>query len=338
MRNLLIATVVLVFLVILVVPTAIVSFYPRPSLAPQDLESKGGTDLVETGPILKVYMAESGQIVHMPLEDYLVGVVAAEMPARFEEEALKAQAVAARTYALKRLKAYGGSGCAKHPEADICTDPSCCQAYLKEDELRRRWGIFSYPEYQLKIADAVAATNGLVITYDYQLIDPVYHASCGGLGTEDAAAVWGNAVPYLKPVSCPYDDNSPHQMAETVLTLKDLEKQLGEKVTVPVSGGLDLQVLVRTASGRVKELKVGNVTLPGTEVRQRLGLNSTSFSWQLAENGKVIFTTYGKGHGVGMCQYGANGLAKQGQDFRAILKHYYTGVEIEPPPGVSTTD
>ncbi|HHV08261.1 MAG TPA: stage II sporulation protein D [Firmicutes bacterium] len=334
MRNMLIVTGLLVFVVVLVVPAAIVSFYPRPSLAPQTPESKQGADLVEKGPALKVFFADDDQLKEMWLEDYLVGVVAGEMPAKFEEEALKAQAVAARTYALRRLKAYGGSGCAKHPEADICTEPSCCQAYLGEKELRRRWGVFSYPEYYLKLSDVVASTYGLVITYDHELIDPVYHASCGNLGTEDAKAVWGNDVVYLKSVQCQYD-SSPHLETEAVFTFKDLEQQLEEKVAVPVSGGLDLQVLERTGSGRVKELRVGTATMAGTEVRKRLGLNSTGFTWRLDEAGKVVFTTYGKGHGVGMCQYGANGMAKQGKDFTTILKHYYSGVEVEPPPGIN---
>lgn len=335
MRSLLTATVLLVFIAVLLVPTAVVSFYPSPKLLPQDPESLGRAEVVEMGPVLKVFQADSNQIKEMPLEDYLVGVVAGEMPALFEEEALKAQAVAARTYALRRLKAYGGSGCPKHPEADICTDASCCQAYLGENELRRQWGIFSYPGYRLKIAEAVAATQGLVITYDHELIDPLYHASCGGLGTEDAEAVWGNAVAYLVPVKCPHEADSPHVAVEVSFSLSELEQQLGGKVAIPVSGGVNLEVLERTASGRVQKLQAGDVTLAGPEVRQRLGLNSTGFTWRLAEAGKVVFTTYGKGHGVGMCQYGANGLAKRDYDFRAILKHYYNGVEVEPPPGIN---
>jgi stage II sporulation protein D len=338
LRGLLVATVCLVLFCVLVVPTAVVILYPRPFLPSQDVGAEEEGGMVEGGLVLKVFMADSGQIENIPLEDYLLGVVAGEMPARFEEEALKAQAVAARTYALKRLKSYGGSGCVKHPEADICTDPSCCQAYLREGELRRRWGVFSYPTYQQKIADAVKATNGLVITYDHELIDPLYHASCGGLGTEDASAVWGNAVPYLKPVVCQYDDDGHHATAEAVLTLQELEKQLGEPVTVPVSGGLDLKVSSRTPGGRVKDLQVGSSIVAGTEVRRLLSLNSTGFTWRLDDGGKVVFTTYGKGHGVGLCQYGANGMAKKSHDFFAILKHYYTGVEIEPLPGINPSE
>lgn len=332
MRSLLAGVFIFVLLAVLVLPAAVIGVTggargptaaaPEPAAA-------------EPGPSIKVFVTASGKVEEMPLERYLVGVTAAEMPAEFHPEALRAQAVAARTYALRRLKAYGGSGCAKHPEADICTDPACCQGWLSDGELRQRWGLFAYPRYHEKIAEAVAATAGLVITYDHELIDPVYHASCGGLGTEDAAAVWGSSVPYLRHVECTFDDNPPHMGDEVTFTLAELGKRLGLEVTVPASQGLDLAVVARTQAGRVKELRAGRMTLAGTEVRKRLGLNSTNFNWRLAGDGKVVFTTYGNGHAVGLCQYGANGLAKQGKDFRAILQYYYTGVDISPPPGVS---
>ncbi|HKM39723.1 MAG TPA: stage II sporulation protein D, partial [bacterium] len=313
----------------------VVCFYPSPKPPVRGLEkAEGGTGVVELEPAPKVFVAEKGRIEEMAMEEYLIGVVAGEMPAQFEEEALKAQAVAARTYTLKRLRAGGGSGCPLHPEADICTDPNCCQAFLDQDKLRRRWGLFSYFNYRAKIAAAVAATSGLILTYDQGLIDPLYHASCGGLGTEDAEAVWGNAVPYLKPVHCHCGAQSPHVGVETVFTMAELEQGLGGEVVLPASGGAFLEVLERTASGRVYKLQVGQLTLAGTELRRRLGLNSTDFSWRVADAGNIVFITQGKGHGVGMCQYGANALAKKGYDFKAILQHYYTGVEIGPPAAI----
>lgn len=329
MRNFLAGVFIFVLSVVLLLPAIVVSIPAEVrGPAPAQPEAAGAAG----GPDVKVFVAASGKVEVMPLEEYLVGVVAAEMPAEFHPEALKAQAVAARTYVLRRLKSYGGSGCPKHPEADICTDPTCCQGWLGRADLQRLWGLFSYPSYREKIADAVAATTGLVIMYDHELIDPVYHASCGGLGTEDAEAVWGNAVPYLKHVACRFDENPPHAGEEKAFSLAELGQRLGLEVSVPASQGLDLAVISRTTTGRVKELRAGRTTLAGTEVRKRLGLNSTSFTWRL-ENGKVVFTTYGNGHAVGLCQYGANGLAKQGKDFRAILEYYYTGVEIAPPPG-----
>ncbi|MGI6604904.1 MAG: stage II sporulation protein D [Firmicutes bacterium] len=322
-----------VLFVVIVVPAAIVSFpggleSPEPQSSPRVAERGEGQ-------LLRVFMAQSGEIEQLPLEKYLVGVVAAEMPARFETEALRAQAVAARTYALRRLKAYGGSGCASHPEADVCTEPTCCQAWLSTSELRQRWGLLAYPRYHERIAEAVAATAGLVVTYDHELIDPVYHATCGGMGTEDSETVWGNALPYLRHVACGFDEDPPHAGDEVVFTLAELGQRLGVNLSAPVTSGLDLAVASRTSAGRVKELRVGSTTLAGTEVRKLLGLNSTGFSWRLTEDDKVVFSTYGNGHAVGMCQYGANGLAKQGQDFRAILKYYYTGVDVGPVPGVS---
>ncbi|MDK2926873.1 MAG: stage sporulation protein [Bacillota bacterium] len=332
MRSFWAGVIIFVLLAVLVLPAAVIGLMggargPAPE-APEAARA-------DEGPLLKVFVAARGEVEEMPLERYLVGVTAAEMPAEFHPEALKAQAVAARTYALRRLKSFGGAGCLKHPEADICTDPACCQGWLSESELRQRWGLFSYPHYHEKIAEAVAATAGLVITYDHELIDPVYHASCGGLGTEDAAAVWGSSVPYLRHVECNFDGNPPHMGDEVTFTLAELGERLGLEVAVPASQGLDLAVLSRTAAGRVKELRAGRMTLSGPEVRKRLGLNSTNFSWRLAEGGKVVFTTSGNGHAVGLCQYGANGLAKAGRDFRAILQHYYTGTTVSPPPGSS---
>lgn len=335
LRSFIAAAVLLVAAIVLLIPAAVVSFYPGPKPLPQDIVPGSDARVESMVPMLKVFRASTGMIEEMNLDDYLIGVVAGEMPARFEPEALRAQAVAARTYALRRCRIYGGNGCPKNQAADICTDPNCCQAFLGEDELRQRWGIFSYPEYRLKIAEAVAATQGLIITYNHELIDPVYHASCGGLGTEAVEAVWGNPVPYLVPVECCCGTENKHVAVETTFSLAELEQQLGGKITLLASGGIDLEVLERTAGGRVHRFRAGDVSLTGPDVRQRLGLNSTGFSWRLAEAGKVVFITHGKGHGVGMCQYGANRLAEQGYDFRAILEHYYTGTQVEPPPGMS---
>ena len=159
----------------------------------------------QQGPLVHLQL-RPGQVVALPLEEYLVGVVAAEMPAEFNPEALKAQAVAARTYTLLRLSTKNGNN--QLPDADLSTDPENFQAWIPVSEMRRRWGVLSFGYYYGKIVAAVRDTAGMVVVYHGQLIDPVYCASCGGLGTENAADVWGNDVPYLKGVACNWDPPS----------------------------------------------------------------------------------------------------------------------------------
>lgn len=282
----------------------------------------------ESGVIkVRLYRHDTGKIEEIALNEYVTGVVAAEMPAEFPVEALKAQAVAARTYVLKRLRA-GGVLNKPHPGADVCDDPRHAQAWLSREEMRERWGIVNYYRYYYKIRQAVDATGNEVITYRGELIDPVYHSACGGR-TEDAGEVWKYDVPYLKSVDCPYEaDPRPAQTAS--FTISQVEKALGIDLSaVPVSSGSSpVKITGRTGTGRAKTVEVGGVELPATLVRERLGLRSTNFSSRL-KGDKIIFTTVGYGHGVGMCQYGARGMAEQGYSYREILKHYYTGVEVE---------
>ncbi|MCL6636204.1 MAG: stage II sporulation protein D [Peptococcaceae bacterium] len=280
---------------------------------------------------VRVYLHNENKIVTLPLEDYLVGVVAAEMPAGFPPEALKAQAVAARTYALKRLAA-GGVANPSHPGADLCDDPRHGQAWLSREELKSRWGTVRYYHYYYKVKQAVDETRGQVLTYQGQLIDPAYHASCGGR-TENSEDVWKFQAPYLRSVPCPYDaDPQPVQSAS--FSLEQVDQALGTSLAaVPAaSGGSgkaagEIKVLEKTATGRPKTLLIGGKQFPAVAVRDLLGLRSTSFTWQV-EGGRITFTTTGHGHGVGLCQYGAKGLAEHGYSYRTILGHYYSGVEI----------
>lgn len=283
------------------------------------------------GLVLKVFRVETGELVEMALKDYLVGVVAAEMPAEFAEEALKAQAVAARTFVLRRLKVYGGQGCDEHPGADICTDPSHCQGWLSVEEQQEKWGLVNYPRLRDKIAGAVDFTAGLVITHGGELIDAPYHSTCGG-HTEDAAKVWGQEIPYLQGVACPYDFASPRFEEEISYPLPEVASRLDTEVALAAAGGLgggvDMAVVAKSGSGRILTLRAGGKEFTGVEVRERLGLKSTNFQWRL-EGENLIFKTIGYGHGVGLCQYGANGMAQEGHTFREILQYYYTGVDIE---------
>jgi len=278
--------------------------------------------------IVKMYNHETDQIQKLPLEEYLVGVVAAEMPAEFPMEALKAQAVAARTYIMQRL-VPGGVANPRHPGADVSSDPRDGQAWISREEMQNRWGKVKTLEYYYKIKWAVDSTRGQVITYNGQLIFPAYHASCGG-GTESAEEVWQVSAPYLKGVDCPYDAD-PDPEREVTYTLAELDQKLKTNLSaVPVTAGNKAKAVLvtrETGTGRPKEIKIGNKTYPATLLRELLNLRSTRISWQI-KGDKITFTTRGYGHGVGMCQYGAKGMAQAGKTYEEILKHYYTGVEI----------
>lgn len=280
-----------------------------------------------SGPEIKLLLTETGEIVTLPLEQYLIGVIAAEMPASFELEALKAQAVAARTYTLKRML----TGNDRHPEAHICDDFNHCQAWMSTEAMVSRWGMTNYATYKVKIKRAVEDTLGLILTYDNQLIEPVYHSTSGPY-TENSEAVWQKAVPYLRSVPSPWSQHSPRYQEEKHFTWAELDKLLKTNLSARPAAALAsnnslIQIADTTATGRVCQLRLGDKTLPAVEVRRRLGLNSTNFRVTTTSHG-VTFTTTGFGHGVGMCQYGANGMAKEGKSFQEILTHYYTGVEI----------
>lgn len=273
---------------------------------------------------VRLYLKEEKKTITLTLEEYVKGVVAGEMPAHFHPEALKAQAVAARTVAVRRLKRFGGAG---YPgtDADLSDDVQDSQAWLNKKQLIAKWGLWGYYQNWSKIAAAVEATAGLILTYNGELIDALYH-STSGPRTANAEEVWGTPVPYLKSVPCSFDQHSPRYRQEQVFTVEALLSALGHGGKLPATA-LPLRVIDRTASGRVKTVQVGEKLYRGVEFRSRLGLASTNFTIHRQE-GKVIVTTTGYGHGVGMCQYGADGLAKEGKTFQEILHYYYQGVEI----------
>ncbi len=282
--------------------------------------------------LVRVYFHRSGTTKTLPLEDYLVGVVAGEMPVAFENEALKAQAIAARTYTLKKMEYANSKPDSRHADADICTDPAHCQAWLETTELRQHWGLANFWRYHNKIKGAVKATQGMVLTYQGELIEPLYHSSSGG-HTESAAAVWGREIAYLQSVPSPWDKEAPHYQASSSYSLQELEDKLALKLVLPATAAAatadnGFRILEKTAAGRVKSVEIGGQTFAATELRQLLGLPSTDFDWQI-EGEQINFITTGYGHGVGMSQYGANGMAKEGKKFNEILTHYYQGVKIE---------
>lgn len=252
----------------------------------------------------------NGQVLKLELEEYVIGVVGAEMPASFHIEALKAQAILARTYALKSL------------EIGLrLTDNSSTQNYKSNAELENVWGS-SFRTYYNKIKSAVEATKGMYLTYNGEIIDAVYHSTSNGV-TEDAKNVWGNSVPYLVSVTSPYDSLNSSFNYEKTFTYAELSRLLGFSISSNTL--FELQSL--TEGNRVSKFLIDNQVYSGVDLRTKLGLRSATFEIVKSEN-TVTFVTIGFGHGVGMSQYGANGMAKNGSSYQDILKHYYTGVTL----------
>ena len=260
----------------------------------------------------------------MCLRDYLLGVVAAEMPASFEPAALEAQAVAARTDTFYRLLVAK-----PHKEAACCTDPGCCKAYLSPEELRRRWGE-DYDRWAEKIAAAVDATDGEILTWEGEPIFAAFHA-CSQGRTEASEDVWVAALPYLRSVPTGETEaDVPGFLSTVSFTAEELKDILLEKVpgaVLPEDPAEWLGGVRCSASGRILALEAGGVTLSGSAFRRLLGLRSTMLRWSL-EEGVFTFETAGYGHGVGLSQYGAEVMAKEGASREEILLHYYTGASL----------
>jgi stage II sporulation protein D len=278
---------------------------------------------------ISVYRTGSGKTESIPFEDYVMGVVAGEMPASFEIEALKAQAVAARTYSLSKVIRSGSGGNPDHPSAPVCDDTHC-QVYRSPEELREiksaEWMTTGWP----KIQKAVESTSGQLMYYQGTLVEqPLFHSSSGGK-TENSEDVFVSALPYLRSVDSPYETGAPHQNEQIEIPLSEFKLKVSQANPGKSIGMLDsnsVRILERSAGGRVAAIQVGDLTLKGRELRDLFGLRSANFTVSV-KGGVVLFTTEGYGHGVGMSQWGANGMAQAGYDYRDILTHYYTGVEV----------
>ena len=257
----------------------------------------------------------AGNLQQMTLDEYLVGVVLAEMPADFESEALKAQAVVARTYTRKRME--GG----KHETAAVCMDSGCCQGFRSPEDYLGEGGKETSVD---KVRTAVADTDGGVLRYEGKLIDATYF-SCSGGSTEDAVAVWGQDVPYLQAVDSPGEEEAPRYRDSIQFTAAEFADKLGIANGGDPSGWFtDVRY---TDGGGVETMTIRGKIFTGTQLRSKLGLRSTAF--EVAISGKTItITTWGFGHRVGMSQYGAQAMAEAGSNFEEILRHYYTGAEL----------
>lgn len=261
-----------------------------------------------------VYMPE-GELAPMPMDDYLVGVILAEMSTSYEMAALQAQAVAARTYACRRQ----GEG--RHPDGSVCTDPGCCQAYVSTEDYLAGLG---YQEDIDKARQAAISTHGEILTFEGKCIEATYF-SCAGGKTEDAVAVWGVSYPYLRSVDSPEGDDR-HNMVTIELSEEELEEKLGRVLYGEPESWLGWTTY--TSGNGVSTVFFGGQRYQGTEFRSLLGVASTMFILEPTEVG-IRITTSGKGHRVGMSQCGAQAMALSGNTYREILLHYYPGACLE---------
>ncbi len=270
-------------------------------------------------PLVVLWDAEQNKVLSMTLEEYVQGVVAAEMPASFDIEALKAQAVAARTYAYRRIER--GERIPDHPEAHLSSDFQSGQAWISWDRFLERNGGSLGLSLQKKIKSAVKKTEGIVALYESEPILAVYHSTSGGR-TENSEHYWSEELPYLRSVEDPYSVKSPSHYSTATIQLTNLAKVL------EVDNVKNFKVIERYPSGRVKTVEVDEKWFSGREIRQRLALRSTWFTAEVLGN-EMVFSVWGYGHGVGMSQYGAQGMATSGYGFEEILQYYYQGIELK---------
>ena len=310
------------------------------SSSPAGIENVGQNELITNEAVIENYNydqyntikllhKETNEIEEINLDEYLCGVISAEMPASYELEALKSQAVVARTYTLYKIinsKPHG-------EEASICDSYQCCQAWISKEKRFEKWADGTENENWNKIVTAINETKGKVITYDGKIINAFFHANSGGK-TEIPVNVWGGTnYPYLQVVETSGEEGYTQYSSQVELTIDELINKFKEKYndiainTENISE--EIKALEYTESGRVKTLKIGNKNVAGTEVRSVLNLKSTNFDIELdLENSKIKFNVIGYGHGIGMSQTGADAMAKQGSNYEQIIKHFYVGVEI----------
>lgn len=316
------------FAIIILVPTLLVLPFSsekntleagKNSPHPSPDTAEAATTLQEPELEVAVYRSKTKKIDKIELEDYVKGVVASEMPAEFELEALKAQALTARTYIVKQMLTKEQISA---PAGAVVTDTVIHQVYKSPDELKQAWGAADYAWKMDRIKEAVEATKGQIITYDNAPITASFFSTSNGF-TENSEDYWKNPFPYLRSVESPWDEASPKFEDQVVMSIADFEKKLGVKVNDAAIG----KITARTKGNRVAKVNINGKTFEGREIRETLSLKSSDFTWKKQGN-QVIITTKGYGHGVGMSQYGANGMATEGKNFQDIITHYYQGTAI----------
>ena len=274
---------------------------------------------------IRLLHQKTGEVEEVGLDQYLYHVVSAEMPATYELEALKAQAIVARTYTIYKVKNK------KHENADICDDSTCCQAWVSKEDRLARWEESQRESNWKKIEQCVNETQGKIITYNNEPINAFFHANSGGT-TELPVNVWGGTgLPYLQVVETAGEEGYNQYASEVELSNEELITKLKSKyadIQIDFENSEDIKILEYTDSNRVKTVKFGNHEISGVEARSLFGLKSTNFEIT-KEAEKIKFTVKGYGHGVGMSQTGADAMAKQGSNYEEIIHHFYVGVEIK---------
>lgn len=325
------------FVIVFFIAPAICTVTPNPKTeevsananpSSENVTNEQSNDNSDTGSkrTIKLLHSSTGEVEELGLDEYLYGVVSSEMPANFEIEALKAQAVVARTYTIYQ-STYNKN---KHPDADICDSYACCQAWISKEERMAKWDSGEAESNWNKIVNAVDSTSDKIIVYNGKPINAFFHANSGGT-TESSLNIWGGIdYPYLKSVETAGEDGYTQYSSEAKFSKEELSQKMKEKYAdfeIDYDQEDCIKILEYTTSGRVKTIKIGNKEIAGTEARTILGLKSTNFSVAI-EGDEIKFSVTGYGHGVGMSQTGADSMAKSGADYQAIIKHFYTGVEI----------
>lgn len=282
------------------------------------------------GPKVKLYIQAKNQVVEMYLEEYVRGVVAAEMPASFEMEALKAQAVAARTYAVAHMEEFGGRSCVNAHGGNLCSEVHC-QAYIDKDSRFNAWPKGQGESYWNKLTEAVLQTSGQVLTYNDKLVmEPFYFAVSSGK-TYNSQEVFSSAVPYLVSVDSPGEEKAEKFINTTKLSYKDFIAKINATYPLAKLTNSNVKKAIKITpwpTGTVKEVKAGNAVMSGPDFRKLFGLYSANFTVKFNST-NVEITSKGYGHGVGMSQWGAGVMAKQGSSYTQILTHYYKGTKVD---------
>lgn len=335
LKPLALLTAVSVFTLVLIPFTVTRLFVPETSQSPISHEKQPSsvTDSIQKIPVpdtISVWRQDSSRTDTVNFEEYVKGVVASEMPSSFEKEALKAQAVAARTYSLAKYRnAQKSTNPSSHPGAPVC-DTVHCQVYQDQTALKKNKGSQWMKEGWKKISEAVQETKGQLLYYNGHLVQQaLFHSSSGGR-TENCENVFAAAVPYLVSVESPYEQDATHKKETKSLSVSEFSRILKQTFPSKNFGTVtseNIKIIKRSSGDRVETLQVGNSTVTGRQVREALGLYSANFTISLSKD-NITFTTKGSGHGVGMSQYGANGMAQEGFDYKEILSHYYSGTVV----------
>ncbi|VYU21018.1 Amidase enhancer precursor [Clostridium tertium] len=322
------SAIILIFMII--APSFIIKALPANDTSEKDdekVESEENNYINLSGTdTIKVYITKEDKVVDIKIEEYVKSVVSGEMPASFGIEALKAQAVAARTY----VAAKRGRPCDIAKGGDVC-DTTHCQVYIGKEEKIAKWDGAGQENWD-KISKAVDETKGIVLSYDKELVQyPQFFSTSSGK-TENSRDVFSGDIPYLVSTESTGEEVAPRFKGELSLNISDFVEKINSKfqdAKLTVNNlSEQIEIVSRSDAGGIKEIKIGGATIRGLDFRLAIGLNSTNFQYTISNN-EIIFESKGYGHGVGMSQWGANIMSKNGSEYNSILKHYYTGVELK---------